>query len=396
MANTEILKAKIVPGESDTVLGNQLSGGVIRTDDGILVLKADRFRYNGNGFGREKGAFIEKDLSPLIYMIKVPDQETTKKNVLQHLEEIKDGDSPTIGIEIEGAQIDRSHQLMPVDLSNNIHPELMQFTLESATQPKEGRHLQSPVEIAQALADAIIGSQRQASKQNGLILYTSVPECGNFEDGQVSTHPYLQKFAPMVLQDALDDWKNVPGEVIKVYQDLEVDPYSYLRNTGNLNWPVHALHVHVGSLPRIDNLINPRVAHIAGKLRQTIFSKIMSLSLFNSRFLYGKDTKLLDVRSIIKRLLSTTHNSQIPDTAQELVNQAIFELQEGKIHSLSRYPTEGQHSEVRFRMDGYGTIESIEGGMSPDLRQVLSWAFFNQMLFLVMIFLGTRHVVSLQ
>ncbi len=59
----------------------------------------------------------------------------------------------------------------------------------------------------------------------------------------------------------------------------------------------------------------------------------------------------------------------------------VEQLSYGQIHSPSRYPATGQHDRVRFRAEKqYKTVESIDAPMTPDLRAVLGWVFFNQIL----------------
>jgi hypothetical protein len=103
--------------------------------------------------------------------------------------------------------------------------------------------------------------------------------------------------------------------------------------------------------------------------------------LYNTTHLYGQNTNTKDVRSIIRRILATTHDSTIPHCADDLILAVNQQLEEGNIHSPSRYPEKGQHGRVRFRMEkAYQTLESIDAQMNPDLRLVLAWTYFNQLL----------------
>jgi hypothetical protein len=268
-------------------LGYNPKGAIITDSDGkVYALKAAQYRYREDNISQNKEAYTSADLAEIIYDLNVPDTTHTQQLVKNNLEKINSAETlPSIGIEIEGALINYNHELIPVKLTTNSHPELMAFTLENATQPLKTHQLQTPQEVAVALAQTIITNQNIASSQKSQVLYTSVPECGRFEDGQVSDHPYLKKFAPLVIQDALQDWHNVPQEAIKIYQLFGINPKQYLQETNNLNWPVHAIHIHIGNLPQTEvGLIDPRPALLAGKLRQTLFTKIMSLSLLTAAF----------------------------------------------------------------------------------------------------------------
>ena len=93
------------------------------------------------------------------------------------------------------------------------------------------------------------------------------------------------------------------------------------------------------------------------------------------------NTGLKDVRSILRRLLATTINSSLPSNAEQLMNQTVLAMESGEIHSPSRFPAQGQHDRVRFRSEAkYKTVESIDAPMNPDLRLVLMWVYFNQIM----------------
>ena len=103
--------------------------------------------------------------------------------------------------------------------------------------------------------------------------------------------------------------------------------------------------------------------------------------LYNTSSLYSEDLNLKDVRSIARRLLSTTHYGSLPQTAQDLISETISELEHGTIHSPSRYPATGQHDRVRSRFEkNYQTVESIDPPMCPDLRLVLAWTMIQSFL----------------
>jgi hypothetical protein len=125
---------------------------------------------------------------------------------------------------------------------------------------------------------AILEGYRVANLRNGLIVYSSVAEGGNFFQAQITPHPYLLSFAPKVRDFTLSNWERIPEEAKNLYAFLGIDIKKYLEETGVLNWPVNALHVHTG-IPLFENLADPRIAYTYGILRQTLLASFFFYAL---------------------------------------------------------------------------------------------------------------------
>lgn len=387
---TDVLEIKTIPKpDSQKIIGYYPQGGVVEIDGKLFWLRHPQFRWNGSSFGWENDGFSSSDLSEVGYHLIPPERELTQKLAEENLKSLKEGFFPsnfTVGIEVEGCLYDKNCNLIPkhdgqlVKIDEDKHPELLNFTVETSTNPINGNHLSSPLEIAHGLTSAILEGYDVGEKRNGLIVYSSVPEAGHFFQAQITPHPYLLSFAPKVLVFTLENWEKIPQQAKDLYGFLGIDIQTYLEQTSILNWPVNALHVHTG-IPLIDNLADPRIAYAYGIIRHTKMAKIFSFLLYNSSYFYGVDTNLKDVRSICRRLLATAIDGSLPENAEILMQKMAQDLTLGKIHSPSRFPATGQHDRVRFRAEGqYKTIESIDAPMTADLRLVLGWVFFNQIL----------------
>ncbi|MBI4225988.1 hypothetical protein HY612_02640 [Candidatus Roizmanbacteria bacterium] len=390
MTEGRILEIKGIPDlDSSQIVGQHPTGGIINLDGRLFWLRHPSHRYNGGSWGWENDGFTNNDTTEVGYHLIPLATEQTHLAVSQRLDELKMGILPkdfTTGVEIEGDLYDTDGQLIPkhdgfdIKIEEDQHPELVNFTVETATVQRNGSHLKTPTDIAHGLAEAVGAASEIAQLRNGMVVHASVPEGGRFEDGTVTQHPYLISFSPKVLRHTLDYWNEIPQVTKDLYRLFGIDPQIYLAASGNLNWPVNALHVHSG-VPQIENLGDPRAAYAYGVLRLTEFAKIASFMLFNTRHIYGIDTGLADVRSVMRRLLATTVDSTLPASAHDLIQETINAIESGAIHSPSRYPASGQHDRIRFRSEGqYKTVESIDANMNPDLRLVLTWAYFNQVM----------------
>ncbi len=377
------------------VIGHREEGRVFLRAGKLYALKHNIHRYNGgegvNPWGRENGGYKESDLMEIGYRLSpFPTPRESLDLNGRAVTELKDGAMPefaTVGLEIEGPVYDRTGESLisvygdcGVDVLKYPHPELLSFSLETATGKSGDHYPRTPVEIATSLAQTVLEGQRLASLKGGRVVYTSVPEGGHHSQAEITPHPYLLSFAPKVLGYTLERQADIPAEVLETYAGAGVDIVQSLAETGTLNWPTHALHVHTG-VPLIEGQADPRTALAMGQLRRTELAKVMSFALYNTRHLYGYDTGGRDVRSVIRRLLASAHSSQIPDRAIIFVKEAFRSLKDGSIHSLPRYPRGGQHDVLRLRMDGdKRTVESIDAPMNPDLRLVLFWTYFNQVM----------------
>ena len=377
-----ISEAKAV-GNGESILGNQDMGGLVLTPDGQLyALKHRRFRLNG-----QPGDYTDSDLVPVCYRIDpLPTREETTQTVTSWLDRLRSGEVPehaTVGVEVEASCYDENGNLIspysydfPADTYD--HPELLSFTLETATKENGSGLPKTPVEVAQAISEAVLDGYNISQTKGLLLAYTSVPEAGDGKSASITPHPYLITFAPLIAQFTLDGLDEVPSETLSLYEKSNVDVIGQMRE-GTLNWPVNALHVHTG-VPQTEGLADPRAAHACGLIRHSEFSKVLSLMLYNTRHLYGTEVGGKDVRSIARRLIVSSHDATIPQDTETLINEAIEQLRVGRIHSLPRYPDTGQHDRMRLRMDGNKkTIESIEAPMNPDLRLVLAWTYANQL-----------------
>lgn len=391
----KISAAKSVNDEA-SIIGRHLTGAVFLRDKRLVALKHNIHRHNGNGaWGREDGGYTGNDLMDIGFQISpLPVPEMTARIAQESLEQIQDGETPkwaTVGAEVEGAVYDRTgtrlvsvYDNCGVDVNSHPHPELLAFTLETATSPTaNGEYARQPVDIARSLAAALLQGHSITDQGSRLIAYSSVPEAGNYTQAKITPHPYLLSFAPKVLRSTLEKAGSIPDEVIQLYQLAGIDVLSHLKNDQILNWPVHAYHVHTG-VPIVDGLADSRAALAMGLLRLTEFSKVMSFMLSNTRHLYGVDTNHKDVRAILRRLLPTSHDATIPTNADSYFEEAIQALVSGQIHSLPRFPAQGQHDRLRLRVDAdKNTIESIDASMNPDIRLLLSWTYFNQLLTII-------------
>lgn len=386
----EILEIKQIPDQKDlTPIGEHPLGGLVSIGEKLYWLRHPKFRWNGSSFGWENDGFSKADLSEVGFCPEIPALEVSKKLVRENLKLLREGSIPsdfTTGIEVEGSLYDKKGNLISkhdgelVKIEEDAHPELLHFTVETATRLINGDYLRHPVDIARATAEAVLQGYKIAEVRNGFLVYSSVAEGGLFDQAKITPHPYLLSFAPMVLDFTLENWERIPQLVKDIYFQLGVDIYQYLNDQRILNWPVNALHVHSG-IPQIEGLADPRIAFAYGMVRRTELAKLFNFLLYNTNYLYGIDTKLKDVRSVVRRLLATTIDDGLYSNSKELLEGMIEEMTVGKIHSPSRFPATGQHDRVRFRAEAkYKTVESIEAPMTPDLRLVLGWVFFNQIL----------------
>lgn len=384
-----MLEAKKITSEVQ-IIGYSDAGGIVNVNEQLCFLKANRYRFDGAGGGRENGGYGIEDTAPIGYHLKVPDQNLSARLVEECLAQMEQGEMPkylTAGVEVEASHFDHKHELLTRydnganKVKDAAHPELLSHIVETATgKTRDGVYPRTPVEVALALSAAIVEGYRIADSRGGILTYTSVPEGGKSRDARLTPHPYLIYFSPMVLRDAIKNLDHVPQAVIDLYREIDPNYIKTLIETNTLNWPMQALHVHTG-VPQIEGLADPRAAYAIGAVHKTAFAKVASLMLSNTRHIYGVDTGLRDVRSIARRLLATAHDSTVPPNAQLLMNDMVRALTEGEIHSASRYPAKGQHDRVRLRADGsFKTLESIEAPMNPDLRLVLAWTYLNQVM----------------
>lgn len=380
--------AKTAAESGAIIIGHSAVGKIILDKTGTYALKHPIHRFTkdvSQPWGHPDDGYTQADLVPVHMHLDSQPTEETKKVVGEWLNQMRQGYMPkgaTQGVEVEGVTYKKgTATLAPafVDATKNAHPELMVSTLETATGKDEtDSYPYEPVSIAREISYAILGGNEHASLENNTVVYSSVPEGGNIYENSNTPIPYLQAFAPRVLDATINNASNIPQEIIQMYGKMGVDIIPYLNESRVLNWPVQALHVHNG-VPMIGDMADPRSAFAMAEIRHTEMAKILSFMLYNTQYCYGVDTEQSDVRSLMRRLLATTHGGEMPKSAEEYLRKGVEDLVDGKIHSLARYPAESQHDRTRIRVDGT-TMESIDGAMNPDLRLVLGWTYINQIM----------------
>ncbi len=383
----EEMSAAKLAGEG--IIGRNPMGGILVINDVPYALKHPYHRFTkdpAKPWGHPDGGYTKADLVPIKMHLDVPSREESLRVDSELLRQLRLGIIPselTQGGEIEGAVYKKGTvQLAPAYTNPllNPHAELMATTLETATgKLSNGEYPHSPVELAQQVSLAVLEAHEQAELEGNIVVHSSVPEGGNALDNINTPVPYLQAFAPRVLADTVLHGGEIPQEAIDMYAKIGIpDVLTYLQESGVLNWPINALHIHNG-VPMIGKYADTRTAYAMAELRNTEMAKILSFMMYNTQYCYGADTGAKDVRSIMRRLLSTAHGGQLPQSAEQYVHEAVLALEEGTIHSLPRYPAHSQHDRIRIRMDGI-TMESIDAPMNPDLRLVLGWSYMNQIM----------------
>lgn len=383
----EEMSAAKLAGEG--IIGHNPMGGILVINNAPYALKHPYHRFTkdpSKPWGHPDGGYTKADLVPILMHVDIPPMDESVRAISGVLEKLRQADIsalPTQGLEIEGAVYKKGiMQLAPAYKNplHNPHAELMETTLETATgKLSNGEYPRSPVDLAQQVSLAVLEAHEQAELEGNTVVHSSVPEGGNPHDNRNTPVPYLQAFAPRVLADTVLNGGTIPLEAIDMYKKIGIpDILTYLQESGILNWPINALHVHNG-VPMIGEYADTRTAFAMGELRNTEMAKILSFMMYNTQHCYGENTGVKDVRSVMRRLLSTAHGGQIPDSAEQYVREAVTSLEEGSIHSLPRYPAHSQHDRIRIRMDGV-TMESIDAPMNPDLRLVLGWAYMNQIM----------------
>jgi len=383
----EEMSAAKLAGEG--IIGHNSMGGILVINNAPYALKHPYHRFTKDPtkpWGHPDGGYTKADLVPITMHVDTPSMDESAHAVSWVLEKLRQSDIsalPTQGLEIEGAVYKKgTMQLAPAftDPSHNPHAELMETTLETATgKLPNGEYPRSPVELAHQVSLAVLEAHEQAELEGNSVVHSSVPEGGNPYENRNTPVPYLQAFAPRVLADTVLHGGTIPQEAIDMYEKIGIpDVLTYLQESGILNWPINALHVHNG-VPKIGEYADTRTAFAMGELRNTEMAKILSFMMYNTQYCYGADTGVSDVRSIMRRLLSTAHGGQMPQSVEQYIHEAVSALEEGSIHSLPRYPAHSQHDRIRIRMDGV-TMESIDAPMNPDLRLVLGWSYMNQIM----------------
>lgn len=306
-------------------------------------------------------------------------QEISASTAKEILKKMKDGDlsENTLGAELEGNLYSKDGtRLLPkydgihFTAENDQHPEKVDSMIEVATGTLvDGRLPSSPIEIAHTLAHAVLKGHEMAQIRDGLFVIASVPEGADSKQIRLTKHPYILKTnSNKSGKDML--WRNnIPEEALTIHKQVglkDIDPF----NAG---------HFHVGN-PKIpeSDLFDPRIAVGKGLIRLTQLNKISSLMLYNTQDYVGHHLEgITDVRAIIRRVLRGTHDAEIPWNAYEYFQEAKTAVENGDVHSFSRYPRSGQHD--RLRIKEFGSDEDTDSPANPDLRHVLAKIFFNQL-----------------
>ncbi|MFA6006028.1 MAG: hypothetical protein WC775_06140 [Patescibacteria group bacterium] len=375
------------------IIGHQEAGGILILDGRLYALRHNEHRWNGDtseAWGRPDAGYTANDAPEIhVALSPIPDTTASHRRAMERLEVLRSGEIPTdstTGAELEGGKYspDGRNLLSAYpgnDASDASHPELLAPTIETATNPlRNGSYARTPVEVAQEIARAAREAHELAQINGGIVAFSSLYESGRPDQVALTPHGYLLSFAPKVLRDTVNDAHNIPEEVVEMYRRVGIpDITAYLTQSGVLNWPTHALHVHSGVPRQEDGLADPRCALAMGAVRLTQFAKLPTFMMGNTRHVYGEDMGYRgDARAIMRRLLATSRNQDIPLDVNGYFQHATEQLTSGAIHSLDRYPAGGQHCVLRVRMGG--TVESIDAPMNPDLRIDLMWIYFNQIM----------------
>ena len=368
--------------DQEPVIGAEHWGHIFEQDGTMFALRHSRWRHRGNDY-------TQRDLVPIFYHLKPIPYEKTHSIAYTALEQMRDGVTPhymTTGVEIEGSFYKQCAGVLFLanryphqeDIDTENHPELLDSTIETTTE-KEGDHYPiHAAEIVRQLSHAVLHAHRLADNMGGFVVHTSAPEAGNWTDARITKHPYLEIASLGVLEDTLKHGKEVPQETLDLYRQTGISNiFAYLENTGILNWPTQSMHVHSG-LPFIEGKADSRIALTMAYIRNSLFAKLASFVLYGTPYIYGVRTDYSDTRSIIRRLLHTTHDASIPDSMEAFASGVQSQITHGDIHSPDRFPANGQHSTIRMRANG--TLESIDAAMHPDLRADLSWIFLQQIM----------------
>lgn len=389
--NHSTIAVKTIATGGEPILGHSEQGGLVMNGHAEPVwLRHSTWRYREDrGFGADGTAYTGHDITENGYPVEPPLLEITGQTVESAIEQLRAGELPpalTTGVEVEGSMYEQGssalldkHDGVTVRIEEDPHPELLSHIVEDSTNPVDGRHLHSAVDVAVGTARAVQGAYHVADLRGGRLTFASVTEGGEFDQAKLTNHPYLKLAAPRIWELTDTYWDQVPDEAIQLMAIHNQRPRQHMRGH-DLNWPVMALHVHSG-VPRTEGMADPRVAHAMAQVRQTEMAKLLSLGLYNTRHMYGVDTELRDVRSVARRFLASAHDSQFPGTAAAMMQDTIEQMRSGQIHSPSRYPARGQHDRTRFRMEQkYQTVESIDAPMNPDLRLIVAWAMEQQVM----------------
>ncbi len=281
-----------------------------------------------------------------------------------------------MGIELEGDFYDPTGKKLlsrykgtGLTADTDPHPETFDALHEVATGlTPDGRLPSSPIEIAHALADAVLGGIATARKRNGLYVIASVPEGADISEIRVTQHPYIIRMAASVAP--FHETPGVPQEALDIYDRVGIQRVL----------PIQALHVTTDN-PETPNgeAIDSKIAFVKGRLKQTLIEKLINFSLYNTRDYLGVHLPdISDGRAIARRGWEGTHDTTVPATVYDFLNEAANAVERGEIHSVSRHPKTGQHGVMRIKE--HGGTEGIDGAANPDLRLDLNKAFTDQMM----------------
>lgn len=282
-----------------------------------------------------------------------------------------------IGIELEGSLYSKDgRRLLPkydgihFTPETDLHPESTDSIIEVATGIlPDGRYPSNPVETSYILAETVLRGHEIAGIRDGIFVIASAPEGADSTQVRITQHPYILQVRANKTTQSTAWEKDIPQETLALYEQTgETETIAF-----------HASHIHTGN-PKLptSGLYDPRIALAKGLLRLTQLNKISSLMLYNTHDYLGHHIEgITDTRALLRRKQRGTHDADIPHNAYDFFHQAQLAVENGDIHSFSRYPVSGQHD--RLRIKEFGTTEDTDSPANPDLRLVLAKTFFNQL-----------------
>ncbi|MBN1169313.1 hypothetical protein JXA63_05505 [Candidatus Woesebacteria bacterium] len=373
---------KDIASSQEQLLAVGEKGRIIEYDGKVLIAKHERHRFRENGLSTRN--IYPSDTVELPYNYNYISYEQTHELVNNYLVMLKRGIRPpsnTTGIELEGTFVNRRGELerdvfnKARQNSRNLNPELMESTGEFVTAPENGSYLKDPVQIANGLGKAIFEGIETAEEMDCRFVITSNPEVpGNQNNTNI---PYLNRFAPIVKDDAYSYMQNIPQQTRNIYESVGRSVENILSpEHKTLDWPNQSTHIHSGIAQHDDEKMDPRVALVAAHIRLSPFAKIIRSTLYSTRYFYGKEFDAKDTRAQSRWLLHTTHETNLPNNYPQYVRESITSVINGDSPDISRFT--GGHD--RTRITPKKTVEDIGAPATPDARAVLAFALSQEIM----------------
>lgn len=314
------------------------------------------------------------DFTYLPYHVEKPtanDRRRTVEKAQETLTEAKNENlqSFSTSVEEEGVLVGQDGHL------RNVHNENIGFDrapaerftaqLEVVTgKTPEGTFPSDPIEIAHALAEAVIRGVAIANERNGLFVMTGAPESGDSSQIELTDDPKIRE---AYARGQTGIHPNTPEEVKNLCQILGISDII----------PFSGMHVHTGNFQFEEGVYDPRDAFAAGILELTQLSQVETFILFNSCDILGQRFPWMrDARSYLRRTTEGAHDTPEPLNAYQFIQATRDAVEKGKTHDLSR--AFGPHDRLRMMKD-FGTMEGVAGVAISDLRFALGYIFSKQL-----------------